>query len=489
MSDDHHTVKKKKIGQSKKLDRICRACGQIWTRTARRFWRTYRKRDVWLSMYDMQKWMCTDQISSEPEDDALSLFAGKTDNAALNRTPRPETDEDPHYVDETRMASQVRQGVVRSFYDALTTWRKAKGKMHEGGNTGFRPPHRPKKFYKAQWNYTGIKKRDGKLRLTCGRGEDPIWIEWPHPTPVAVEIGWADGQYEVRAKYKTSQDELPSDLIRTREPKGDEVVGVDLGERYLAAMTDGERTMLLGGDKLRQLRAVREREKEWFATRIDRKQKGSNRFWKLVNAKRKRLADLRNQIEDVMHKQTTRLVEEAWAWGADTIVIGKIAGIRNNMDFGADMNRRLHQWAFRQFAEKVEYKAERYGMTIEYVGEAYTSQTCPSCGTAKRSHKQGRRFTCSECTFEAHRDQVGARNIRQKYLANNSQDSAPMGSGYLTADRATATGDGTSPKDTPEDRQFDLFKRGGSEGRRMTPTLESPTRVDFHPHMTCVLQE
>jgi putative transposase len=289
--------------------------------------------------------------------------------------------------------------------------------------------------------------------------------------------------------YKSSQDGLPDDFIRTRDPVGGGTVGVDLGETYLAAMTDGQRSLLLGGDKLRQLRAIREEEQEWFASRIDRKQKGSNRFWKLVNAKRRRLSELRNQIEDVMHKQTTRLVDEAWAWGVSTIVIGNITGIRNNMDFGADMNRRLHQWAFRQFAEKVEYKASRYGMTVEYVDEAYTSQTCPSCGTQKRSHKQGRRFTCSECDFEAHRDQVGARNIRQKYLAQNAQDSAPMGSGYLTADRATATGDATSRNDTPEDRQFDLFKRGGSEGRRMTPALEPPTRVDFHPHMTCVLQE
>lgn len=482
MSDVQHTVKKKKIGQSEKLDRICRACGQIWTRTARRFWRTYRKRGEWLSKYDMQKWMCTDSIKADPQHEDLQCFSGKTSNSTLHRVACESTDNDPHYVDETRIASQVRQGVVRSFYDALKTWQQAKEKMHANGNDGFRPPHRPKKFFKAQWNYKGIKKRDNRLRLMPAQGEDPIWIDWPHPTPISVEIGWADGEYEVRAKYKTSQDDLPGDFIRTREPKGDGVVGVDLGEKYLAAMADEKRSLLLGGNKLRELRAIREGEKEWFASRIDRKQKGSNRFWKLVNAKRKRLASLRNQIEDVMHKQTTRLVEEAWAWGAATIVIGKITGIRDRMDFGADMNRRLHQWAFRQFTEKVEYKAKRYGMTVEYVGEAYTSQTCPSCGTAKRSHKQGRRFTCSECDFEAHRDQVGARNIRQKYLAEQDQDSAPMESGYLKAVRATAT-----DKGTPEDCQFDLFKRGNSEGRRTTPVLESPKRVGYDPHMPCVI--
>jgi putative transposase len=500
----HFTVRKKKLDRTEQLDRLARACGQVWTRTALRFWRTYRKRGVWLSMYTMQQWMCTDKIKATPEHEALHAFAGRRENAALCRTDRESTEDDPHMVDERCMASQTRQGVVRSFYDALKTWRQAKGKMHSGGNTGFRPPHRRKMFYKMQWNYTGIKKRDGRLRLTCGRGNDPIWIDWPHPVPVAVEIGWDGEQYELRAKYKSSQEDLPDDFIRTREPQGDETVGIDLGEKYLATATDGKRTLLLGGERLRHLRAVQNKEKRWFASRIDRKKKGSNRFWKLVNAKRKRLSDLGNRIDDVLHKQTTRLVEEVWAWGASTLVVGKITGIRDRMDFGADMNRRLHQWAFRRFTQLLEYKADRYGMTVAYVGEAYTSQTCPHCGTAKRSHKRGRRFRCSSCGFEAHRDQVGARNIREKYLAAQSQDPGAWRKGYLEADRATATappeesssGDGAKGSPSGRKTQLGLFDPRAAVLTRATPhkgakrpRLEPPRRIRYRPHMTCILAD
>ena len=491
MSEIHYTVRKKKLPQTDQLDRVARACGQVWSRMAVRFWRTYRKYDVWLSKYDMQKWMCTDKISASPDHEALSAFAGKTENAAICREDREATEDAPHTVDERCIASQTRQGVVRSFYDALKTWQQARKKMHAGGNTGFRPPHRRKLFFKAQWNYTGIKKRDEKLRLTCGRGNEPIWIDWPHPTPVAVEIGWDGKQYEIRAKYKSTQENL-GDLMRLRKPIGDETVGVDLGEKYLATMTDGERTMFLGGQKLRELRVIQNKEKAWFASQIDRKKKGSNRWWKYVDAKKRRLSDLRNQINDVLHKQTTRLVEEAWSWGASTIVIGDIAGIRNGMDFGATMNQRLHQWAFRKFAEFVEYKAKRYSITVEYVEEAYTSQTCPACGTAKRSHKRGRRFRCSSCDFEAHRDQVGALNIREKYLADENKDRDPDAwrEGYLGAVRATATPpdrtDGGEGTPSSGKSQLSLFDSRATVQTRTTPIVRSPTRVDYAPHMSCV---
>jgi putative transposase len=52
-------------------------------------------------------------------------------------------------------------------------------------------------------------------------------------------------------------------------------------------------------------------------------------------------------------------------------------------------------------------------MIVECVGEAYTSETCPSCGN--RKNLNGRGYT-STCDFEGPRDLVSATNTRQKYL-------------------------------------------------------------------------
>jgi len=44
-------------------------------------------------------------------------------------------------------------------------------------------------------------------------------------------------------------------------------------------------------------------------TKIDRSGRGSHRWWKLVRSKRKQLSKIRNPILDVLHKQSTRLVD------------------------------------------------------------------------------------------------------------------------------------------------------------------------------------
>lgn len=518
----HHATKVKHVEPTEALDRTCRACGQVWTRVAQRYWRTLESKGVRVRRNDMDRWMCTRNVQTKLRDadtmreksqreievhPDLQVFEGRSSNPTICREAR-EDDDGMFYVDETRIATQVLKNVVRQFYDALTSYYESHGSHVANGNTNHRPPgwsfkrRRGKKWGTARWNYTGIAKVDGRLRLSTARGEESIWIDWPHPTPRSVIITFdgSVGKYKVLAQYNSEQEEVDDAVIDTREPIGDEVVGVDLGEVYLAAATDGERTLLVGGQRLRDLRAVQNKEKAWFASEIDRKRKGSNRWWKLVHAKKKRLGDLNNRIRDVLHKHTTRLVNEVWAWGADTIVVGDLTGIRDRMNFGAEQNRRMHQWAFRQFTQMLEYKAGRYGMTVAYVGEAYTSQTCPNCGTAKRSHKDGRRFECSACSFEAHRDQVGARNIREKYRSMTSTDrgSAAWQSGYLEAVRATATASGEDAKGSvsgagdsspgKEKPQLNLFECAATP-TRATPVLESPVRVPWTPHMKCVLED
>jgi putative transposase len=44
-------------------------------------------------------------------------------------------------------------------------------------------------------------------------------------------------------------------------------------------------------------------------SKIDRKEKGSRRWKRLVRAKNRQLEKIRNQIEDFLHKTATRLVK------------------------------------------------------------------------------------------------------------------------------------------------------------------------------------
>ena len=421
----------------------------------------------------MQPLVSAETVKADPVHPDLQCFAGRRKAMGANPTM-------------LQAPSVCRQGTVRSFYDALKTWQRAKGNPNMPN--GFRGPYKPKRFYKASWNYTGIKIRDGRLRLTRGRGKDPLWIDWPHDvTPTHIEIGWDGSEYELRAKYK---DEEAKKLARHGSPKGTGTAGVDLGEIYLATVTDGEHSLLLSGKQLQHLRQLQNEEKEWFASRIDRKEKGSSRWWQFVKAKKKRLQKIRQRIDDVLHKLTTRLVEEVYEWGCNTIVIGELTGIRNSIDYSTDMNKRLHQWAFRKFMSRVKYKAERYGLEVEMIGEAYTSRTCPGCGHEHKPKNRG--YKCPNCGLNAHRDVVGALNIREKY-----QNPDGWSDGYLEAVRTTAN-ESDDSKDAPSSGkpQLSLWDSAAVSKARDSASgfdpavmraLCSPTVCHYDDHMKCVI--
>ena len=51
------------------------------------------------------------------------------------------------------------------------------------------------------------------------------------------------------------------------------------------------------------------------------------------------------------------------------------------MDNGNDqVKRQMHNWAFRELQELLAYKAAEYGIRVEQIPPAFTSQTCSRCG-------------------------------------------------------------------------------------------------------------
>jgi putative transposase len=62
----------------------------------------------------------------------------------------------------------------------------------------------------------------------------------------------------------------------------------------------------------------------------------------------------------------------------------------------------------------IGYKAEAAGITVaDDVNEAYTSQTCASCGN--RHKPTGRIYSCPACGAVVHRDVQGAANILSRF--------------------------------------------------------------------------
>jgi len=110
-----------------------------------------------------------------------------------------------------------------------------------------------------------------------------------------------------------------------------------------------------------------------------------------------------------------QFIKDIYSQGASTVVIGELTGIRNNSNHGRQGNAMVHNyWSHKYVADRLKWTAEEYGMKVRTVSEAYTSQTCPRCGS-RHSLRVLRRFHCLDCGLEAHRDAVGVLNMAARY--------------------------------------------------------------------------
>ena len=182
-------------------------------------------------------------------------------------------------------------------------------------------------------------------------------LDWDWTIPQTLVIRWTGTEYEAIATYEP--------CCFPAQQTGDKTAGIDLGEIHMAVSHDGEQTYILNGRMLRSKRQYCNKLMAKLDKKISAKKKGSRHRKKLIKSKQKQLKKLANQINDIEHKATTRLVSTLHRDGVQTLVIGDVREIRQDLDVGSKNNQKLHQWSFGSVRHKLTYKAERLGMQVE----------------------------------------------------------------------------------------------------------------------------
>jgi len=164
-------------------------------------------------------------------------------------------------------------------------------------------------------------------------------------------------------------------------------IGFDVGESALitgcALKRDVPRKpMLVSGSRARHLR------KEMHTT-LKRLQEREAAKWRIDE----RFDHYQNALTDIVEKASRRAVEYANQFSDPVIVFEDLSYIRESLDYGKWMNRRLHSWAFARLQGRIEDKATEAGIRVEYVNAAYTSQTCHACNRLGRRDEQAE-FVC-----------------------------------------------------------------------------------------------
>jgi IS605 OrfB family transposase len=194
------------------------------------------------------------------------------------------------------------------------------------------------------------------------------------------------------------------------------IVGVDVGQRYLAVATDTQNTTTFYSGK-----GARAQADHFARLRKRLQQKGTRsatRRLMVVSGRERRFKQDRN------HVISRRLVDACphSLLGLENLTHIRERTKRRHGRKASQKQRKANghasQWAFAELHGYLAYKALLAGSMAVKVDAYHTSQACPRCGYTSPDNrpKKGLLFTCQVCHVTLHADLVGARNIALRTL-------------------------------------------------------------------------
>jgi len=81
------------------------------------------------------------------------------------------------------------------------------------------------------------------------------------------------------------------------------------------------------------------------------------------------------------------IVEWSRQFEKPCIVFEDLKEMRDSIDYGTRMNRRLHHLPFRALQFYTSYKASFKGIPTVWINPEYTSQRCPMCGHTEYANR------------------------------------------------------------------------------------------------------
>jgi putative transposase len=245
--------------------------------------------------------------------------------------------------------------------------------------------------------YTGYSKHVALLQSGAHIGAAKLWYDKPHKQfylLVSLEVEVADPLPETHK----------------------EVVGVDVGQRYLAVVATPTNDASFYAGK-----TARARTDHYARLRKRLQKKGTRSATRrliVMSGRERRLKQDRN------HLISRRIVD---AHPQSIIGLEDLTDIRERTkrNRGKQATKKQRQanghaskWAFTELHSYIAYKATLAGSMAVKVDAHYSSQACPMCGYTSKENRpnKGLLFVCQSCHYSLHADLIGARNIALRTL-------------------------------------------------------------------------
>lgn len=231
--------------------------------------------------------------------------------------------------------------------------------------------------------------REGRQNIPFAAGEHPLAL-------LKYQHGESDLVYRRGMFLLATTCNMPDEPAQAIV----DFLGADRGVKNIVYDSDGQRY------SAKHLLNVRHRHRRLRRKLQYKGTKSAKRKLKRLSGKEQRFAN------DINHRISQQLVQTAKGTQRG-IALEDLSNIRQRVTVRRRKRAELHSWSFADLGAKIDYKAQRAGVPVQYVDPRHTSQQCSVCGHIdKANRKTQAQFSCTVCGHAAQADYNAAQNIR-----------------------------------------------------------------------------
>lgn len=250
----------------------------------------------------------------------------------------------------------------------------------------------------------------------------------------------ADGNYYISLNVNIGETAVP---LKPHTEAG--TVGVDVGLRHLATLSDGNFIDL--PDMSRSVARI-----DFLKKRLECQKSGSKHYYRTKLQIARLQHHLANVTKDAHHKAAARLCRDYDTICMETLNVKGMRRGNGSNKTAAEIafNAQLHRSALALLADRVKQKADDTGTNFVKIDRWEPStKTCSQCGYVLDSiDLDTKEWTCPDCGTHHDRDLNAAINIRRKGIEllqtrkpkRHAKDKLPLAEGNVKPAKETATG-------------------------------------------------